>query len=558
MVGTYTPIRYSSLEGLIEMTIENKKVRAEPDNRIRDFTMKKTNMQTANIALALLFGAITLLQPVPEVHADAAVQNKEVLEAVDKVAPTVEEIAKKLWDLSEVSLLEIKSSAYLMDLLKNNGFTITSEKTAGVPTSFIAEYGKGEPKIGILLEYDALPGLGNEPVPKKQLREDGVTAGHGCGHNLIGAGAMGAALAVKDLMEKKGIPGTLRVYGTAAEESEGAKVFMAREGVFDDLDAMLHWHPMPYAHVATVRLASAQHMYIEFKGKTAHAGLEPWKGRSALDAAEIFLHSVNMMREHVEPTARIHYIIKEGGKAVNVVPERALIMLTYRDVDRERVNKGVAWIKDMAKGAGLATQTEALAVDYFGLHDTLPNTPLAERMHKHFETVGLPKYTAEEQTFATKLQEAAGLEPTGMAKQIDPIPDEPTKGGFSDVGDVSYITPTMGVTVPTIPQGIGLHTWMATASNGTSIGFKGAVTASKVLALTGVDLLTDAELRKQTKADFDKRTEGFTYKSPIPEMIKEPSGLPDDMRSHGTRSQLKETILKDAGDDSFGSHPNSY
>ena len=212
--------------------------------------MIKTNGQTVTIALALLFGAITLMS-VPAARADVSAQDKEVLEAVDKVAPTVGEIAKKLWELSEVSLLEIKSSAYLKDLLKKNGFTITSEKTAGVPTSFIAEYGKGEPKLGILLEYDALPDLGNEPVPKKEPRKNGVTSGHGCGHNLIGAGAMGAALAIKDLMEKKRIPGTLRVYGAAAEESEGAKVFMARAGLFDDLDSMLHWHPMDFAHVAT-------------------------------------------------------------------------------------------------------------------------------------------------------------------------------------------------------------------------------------------------------------------------------------------------------------------
>ena len=398
-------------------------------------------------------------------------------------------------DLSEVSLLEVQSSVYLKDLLKDNGFTITSEGTAGVPTAFIAEYGTGEPKLGILLEYDALPGLGNEPVPQKQPRKDGVTGGQGCGHNLIGAGAMGAALAIKDLMEEKNIPGTLHVYGAAAEESEGAKVFMAREGLFDDLDAMLHWHPMDAARVGEIHMAAASHMYIEFKGKAAHAGMYPWNGRSALDAAEIFLDSVNMMREHVEPTARVHYIITDGGKAVNVVPDHASIMLTYRDYDRERVNKGVAWIKDMAKGAGLATQTKALAVDYFGMHDLLSNTPSADRMQTHYKTVGLPEYTVEEQSFATELQKAAGLEETGMANQIEPIPNEPYRGGFTDVGDVSYNTPTMGITVPTFPQGIGLHTWMATASHGTGIGFKAAVTASKVLALTGIDLLTDAGIK---------------------------------------------------------------
>ncbi len=178
------------------------------------------------------------------------------------------------------------------------------------------------------------------------------------------------------------------------------------------------------------------------------------------------------------------------------------------------------------------------------MHDLLPNTPLADRMHKHLNTVGLPKYTKEEQAFAAKLQEAVGLKPTGMTAQIEPIPNEPTQGGFTDVGDVSYITPTMGVSIPAVPPGIGLHTWMGTASHGTSIGFKAAVTASKILTLTGIDLFTDAEFLKQTKADFDKRTEGFTYESPIPDMIKEPAGLPDDMRSHGTRLELKESILK--------------
>jgi aminobenzoyl-glutamate utilization protein B len=277
-----------------------------------------------------------------------------------------------------------------------------------------------------------------------------------------------------------------------------------------------------------------------------------------LDAAEIFTHSVNMMREHVEPTARIQYVFKDGGGAVNVVPDHASIMLTYRDADRRRVTKAVEWIKDMAKGAALATQTEALAVDYFGMHDLLPNTPLAERMQEHFETVGLPEYTAEEKTFATDLQKAVGLEPTGMVAQIESLPNEPTSGGFSDVGDVSYITPTMGLTVPAWPQEVAAHTWMATASNGTSIGFKAAVTASKVLALTAIDLLTDAELRKQVKADFDKRTKGLTYESPIPDMIKEPSGLPDDMRSFGTRAQLEETFLKSGGDHGWSSDPQGH
>ncbi len=254
-----------------------------------------------------------LLSAALAVPANAAVTPEEVVGAVDKVAPVINEVGTKVWELSELSLLEVKSSDYLKGILKKDGFKIISEGTANVPTAFIAEYGQGKPVLGIMLEYDALPGLGNESIPAKALRKDGVTAGHGCGHNLIGSGALGAALAIKNLMREQGIPGTLRVYGGAAEESEGAKVYMARAGVFQDVDAMLHWHPLDVAVVANLRTTALSHMYIEFNGKTAHAGISQWAGRSALDAVELFLHSVNLMREHVEPTARIQYIIKMVG-----------------------------------------------------------------------------------------------------------------------------------------------------------------------------------------------------------------------------------------------------
>ena len=397
--------------------------------------------RTPGRCLAMLAVLVLTVAPRP---GQAEISQQQVLGAMEEVKPTIQQVAQQLWDLSEVSLLESESAALLKGILQQNGFTITSEGTANVPTAFVAEYGEGEPKLGIMLEYDALPGLGNAAVPKKQPREDGVTAGHGCGHNLIGAGALGAALAIKDLMQSQDITGTLRVYGGAAEETEGAKVFMARAGLFNDLDAMLHWHPSDVACVANVRMAAAQHLYIEFKGKAAHAGLYPWKGRSALDAVEILTHSVNMMREHVEPTARIHYIITEGGNATNVVPAKAALLLTYRDVDRLHVNAGVTWIKQMVEGAALCTQTEGIAIDYFGMHDTLPNTPLAERMQGHFQQVGLPEYTEAERQFALDLQQAAQLESTGISDEILPIPNEITRGGFSDIGDVSLQHPHHG------------------------------------------------------------------------------------------------------------------
>ncbi|WP_220718061.1 amidohydrolase [Agarivorans litoreus] len=481
----------------------------------------------------------------------AALPSEQVLEAVEEMKPTIEKAAQKLWDLSEISLFEESSSAYLKSELEKHGFKITSEGTGNVPTAFIAEYGSGEPKLGIMMEYDALPGLGNQPVAMKQPRNDGITAGHACGHNLIGASALGAALSLKNIMQEKGIKGTLRVYGGAAEETEGAKVYMAREGVFNDLDAMLHSHPLDVAMVANIATTAQSQMYIEFTGVTAHAGQSPWLGRSALDAVELFLHGVNSMREHVKPTARIHYVITNGGISPNIVPEKASVKLTFREASRADVDAGVAWIKEMAEGAALMTQTKALAVDYYGMYDLLPNTPMAERVQKHFELVGVPKFTKEEQDFAKAIQTVAGVTPTGMTTSVLPLPNEPKVGGSTDVGDISWIVPTMGVVMPSIPEGISVHTWMATASHGTSIGYKAAMTAAQVLALTGADILTDEALREDMKADFDKRTQGFTYVSPLPDIIKEPVGLPDAMRKHGTIGDLKEAVTKQAEDDDF-------
>lgn len=507
-------------------------------------------MKTQRIINTLCFMfVISLCSPL---HAASNLETNNVLKAVDKVQPVIEEAAMTLWKHSELSLVEFKSSAYLMKMLEDNGFTITSKGTAGVPTAFVAEYGEGKPIIGIMTEYDALPGLGNEPVTKKEPRKDGVTSGHGCGHNLIGAAGLGTALALRNLIEEHKTTGTIRVYGAAAEEAEGAKVYMAREGVFNDVDAMLHSHPHNIAGQWYARTAAVGMLHVEFKGKTAHAGLEPWKGRSALDAVELFTHGVNMMREHVEPTARLQYIIPKGGSAPNIVPDFATVKMFYRDIDRAHVEKSMIWLKQIAKGAALATQTETLAVDYFGMYDLLPNTAMATRMQQHLETVGIPSYTDEEITFAKNIQKSAGVDPTGMTKNIVPLPEQvPTMGGSTDVGDVSWITPTMGTFMPTIPENIGVHTWMATSSHGTSIGVKGAVNGAKIMTATGWDLLTDEKLLTEVQAEFKKRTEGFIYKSSLPDFIKEPVLLPENMKKHESIFELKEYFKKHANEEGF-------
>jgi len=465
---------------------------------------------------------------------------RDISEAMTFSRPVIERISDEVWQLAEISLEEVQSAAVHMRELEAAGFTIVSQGTAGVPTAFVAEWGQGDngPKVGFLPEYDALPGLGNAAVPRPEPRADGKRSGHGCGHNLLGAALTGAAIAVKRIMETEAIAGTLRVYGSAAEETEGAKLYMARAGLFDDLDACLHWHPAPIAAVINVRMAATDAMKIEFFGRTAHAGLEPWKGRSALDAMELAAHGLNLMREHVEPTARIHYIYESAGQAPNVVPDYARMWLMVRDVDRQHVVATTDWVRQLAEGVALATQTTATVNLYVGKHDLLPNTPLAERMQALLKHVGVPVWSDEEQTFARACQQQLGLAEKGLATTIIPLMKEPSLGGSSDVADVSWITPTMGIAMPTLPLDVALHTWPVTACAGMSIGLKGALAATEVLALTALDVLTDDELRAAARADFAKRTEGFTFVSALPPEQKHPYGLPEWLNTDGSTETL--------------------
>jgi aminobenzoyl-glutamate utilization protein B len=450
--------------------------------------------------------------------------------AVDELQPVIEELALELWDLAELSLREVESEKAVRGALDELGFRTTSTATAGVATAFISEWGSGAPVIGLLAEYDALPGLGNAAVPRQEPRADGRQSGHGCGHNLFGAGVVGAAAALKRVMAERGLPGTIRVYGCAAEETEGAKVYMARDGLFSDLDAALHWHPGDRAAAMNMRLIAVNGMRIEFFGRTAHAGASPWQGRSAVHAAELFAHGTNLMREHLQPTARVHYIFEHAGVAPNIVPDYARISMMVRDLERPAVEAMSAWVRQIAEGAALATQTTARVEVVSGTYDLLPNTPLAERMQAHLERLGTPEYSEEEQAFAREVQRNSGLAEAGMAGAVAPLPDGTgVLGASTDVGDVSYLTPTMGFGAPTVPVGVAMHTWAATASHGTSIGLKGAVYAARALAGMGLDLVTDAGLREAARADLERRTQGSTYLSPLPPERKHPLGTPPEL-----------------------------
>ncbi|EHS49314.1 amidohydrolase [Rhizobium sp. PDO1-076] len=447
--------------------------------------------------------------------------------AVDAVRDAILRISREVWENAELSLEEDISSKIHLRELEAAGFTIVSRGTSNIPTAFIAEWsqGSGGPKIGFLPEYDALPGLGNAAEPRQTPGPAGVDVGHGCGHNMLGAGCTGAAFALKKMMQENGTAGTLRVYGCAAEETQGAKVFMVRDGYFNDLDAALAWHPAPITATGLLRTAAVNMARVRFTGRTAHAGVAPWEGRSGLKGAEMFAVGVQFMREHIEPTSRVHYIYTQGGIAANVVPEVGEILIMIRDSDRERVTAITSWLREIADGAALATQTKAEFDLFFGMHDLIPNETLAGQVLRHMNAIGVD-WTEDEQAFARGCQKEMGHAELGLSPAIAPMIPETTTGGATDVGDVSFVTPTALFAWACMPLGVGLHMWPLTACGGMSIGDKAALASARVMAGVGYDLLVDPELRAGARADFDRRLKGRTYVSPLPPERKRPDGIP--------------------------------
>jgi aminobenzoyl-glutamate utilization protein B len=441
-------------------------------------------------------------------------------EAVAAIRPTILKISREVWAKPAVGLKEQEAMEVHIRELQAAGFSIVSRKSGGHPTAFVAEWslGKGGPKIGFLPEYDALPGLGNAAVPRFQPTEDGVTDGHGCGHNSLGAGCTGAAMALKAMMERTKTPGTIRVYGCGAEENVGAKIFMAKAGLFNDLDAALAWHSAPMPLAGTASTTANRKITIGWQGKSAHAGFTPWQGRSALDAAELFAHGVNLMREHVEPTARLHYIYTKAGVAPNVVPDVAEMSITARDATTPKVAAIAEWLEQLAQGAALGTQTK---VDFhlaLGLTEIIMSEPIALRIYEHMQNTPL-QWSDEEQQFAKSIQKEMGLAEKGMATQVAPFLRNVSAGGSSDLGDVSWNTPLGVFGWPTIPLDVSLHTWATTACGGMTIGDKGSVQSAEILAAVGMDLMTDPELRAAAKAGLAKSMDGRKYEAVLSDRL---------------------------------------
>ena len=465
------------------------------------------------LAAALLAAAASSAVPPPA--SKAVVRKKQAAAAaVDARRGDLVSLADQVWGFAETALRETRSAALLADYAEKQGFRV-ERGVAGMPTAFVASYGQGRPVIAVLGEYDALPGLSQKAVPERAVLVEGAP-GHGCGHNLFGAASLGAAIAIKDLIAAGKLAGTVRFYGTPAEEAVGGKVYMARDGLFEDVDVALAWHPSDRTRADMRSGQALVDMIVEFKGRTAHAAYDPWNGRSAVDALELFTHGVNMMREHVKPTVRIHYAIQEGGEVPNVVPDHAKLWIWARDFDRKGVDDVLARLRPMAQGAALMAGVEGTLTVQAGDYEVLVNEAGARLLDANLRWVGPIAYTPEEDAFARALQKSAGVEPVGMDAAIGSLEGQGQEGGSTDVGDVSWNVPTLHVSVATAPRGVPWHAWPVVAAGGTSIGHKGMVLAAKTLAATMVDLFDDPAAREAVRAEFGKKTEGFVYTPSIP------------------------------------------
>jgi aminobenzoyl-glutamate utilization protein B len=458
--------------------------------------------------------------------AQSAPAAQDALEAaadawVQAHAAELKALNQSIWSHPEVGLDEYHAVAELMAFLEGAGFAI-ERGVAGMPTAFVAQAGSGTPVIGILAEYDALPGMSQGPVPRRQPRAGAPVGsdgdiGHACGHSVFGAGSAGAAAAAWAALREAGLPGTIRLYGTPAEETGIGKVYMARAGLFDDLDAALHWHASDRTLAYYESSKAVISVKFRFDGQAAHASRSPEHGRSALDAVELMNVGVNYLREHLRDDARLHYVITDGGGQPNVVPPRAEVWYYLRADDHAYVEHILLRVTEIASGAATMTRTEMAHRIDSDLYEVLPNRPLSEALQRQLERVGPPAFDAAERAFAAATQ--VDFEPVPEAPLADavlPLPDEPARGPAStDVGNVSWTVPTGGVRVACYTLGAPGHSWQVVACTGTSIGEKGMLVAARALAGTTLALLGDAELRAAARADFDARVRA----GPVPASV---------------------------------------
>ena len=455
---------------------------------------------------------------------------------IEEYKERIIEISDAVWEYAELGLVEYKSAKLLADELESHGFRV-ERGVAGMPSAFMGVWGSGKPVVGIMGEYDALPGISQKPVPYKEPLREGAP-GHGCGHNIHGASGMAGAIALRYAMEKTGLEGMVKFLGTPAEENYDGKVFMARAGLFDDVDACLSHHP---SQMNTAGLGSSNAMNsvkFHFHGKTAHAAGSPEQGRSSLDAVELMNIGVNYMREHVVEKARIHYVVEEGGGQPNVVPDYARTWYYIRAPERDQVDHIHDWILRIAEGAALMTGTD-LKVEFLGgIYNKMPNKTLSELVIANMREIGAPTYTVEELEFARKIGETIPPEQKrdGLRKReipdweryidvdlvtdiLDPWDEGKVSGGSTDVSDISWNTPTMEFSTTAAVLGTPGHSWHFVSTSGMSIGHKSLIFAAKTIAGAALDLMTMPEVLEKAKEEQKERLKGQIYRSPIPDDV---------------------------------------
>ena len=438
----------------------------------------------------------------------------EIQQSIDNKKENLISISDAIWEAAETSLEEYTSSKLLIDYARENGFEVT-ENVADIPTAFMAKYGSGKPVIGILGEFDANAGISQKRIPKKEARIEGG-AGHGCGHNLFGTASLGAAIAIKEQIEKGTIQGTVIFYGTPAEETIFAKVWMVRAGVFDQLDVCMDWHPGDTVVSGTETSKALVDFRVMFDGETSHASADPWNGRSAVDALELYTTGLNYYREHILPTSRIHYQIEKAGNVVNVVPDKAQIWTRLRENSVEKVDVMYERALDIAKAAALMTGTTYKTKLISGIYEILVNRTGAEIMQKNLEALGNITYTTEEVEYANSILKESGKPQIGIDGEVKPLQETlPAQGGSTDVGDVSQVVPTVRMSATVAAKNGPWHSWAVVACTGMSIGHKGMIYAAKALSMTMADLYKNPKLLTAVKEDYRKNKKPEKYRPRI-------------------------------------------
>ena len=464
--------------------------------------------------------------------AEWSTAKRAAVDWVDANWETVDGMSKGLWRLAEPGMLEYNSAELLTAVLEAAGFDV-DRGVAQMPTAFTARFGSGKPVIGILAEYDALGGLSQRAVSERSPLVEGAP-GQGCGHSLFGAGSVGAALAIAEAIKAGEVEGTVVLFGTPNEEGVIGKAFMARDGIFDGLDACLHWHPSDENKVPTGETGNDLTSFmVAFHGKTAHSAGSPWKGRSALDAIELMGVMSNYYREHLHPSSRIHYVIMDGGKAPNVVPDFAKAWYYLRGGTREMVDEMYERAQKMAEAAAMATGTDHELRLFTSINHLRNNTEGSKVMHANLQLIGPPEFSEAEQEFAKAIQAASDLDEEGLSTVIEPLERPKARdldyyigSGSTDVAEVSLITPTVGLGTATFVKETPGHHWANVACSGHTIGAKGLRVATKVLAATAVDLMSRPDTLAAMQAELEETTEGTPYVSSIPADVAPPT-LPD-------------------------------